>query len=138
MVNTYYDMAAKIIPGRVTGYDKAAHGIENASYTNMAWPHSAGSLASSVDDLAKWDAALYTDKLVKQTTLKRAWIPYKLKDGTDKHYGYGWGICPYQGHTLSGYIKIQANSLSHAQELVIGNPVFEAGGTVEIRELPKD
>ncbi len=38
---------------------------------------------------------------------------------------------------LSGYIRIQAESLSDAGKLVIGNPVFEAGGTVEIRELPK-
>lgn len=43
------------------------------------------------------------------------------------------GITPH----LSGYIRVQAQSLSHARELVIGNPVFEAGGTVEIRELPK-
>lgn len=38
---------------------------------------------------------------------------------------------------ISGYMRIQAESLSDARELVIGNPVFEAGGTVEIRELPK-
>lgn len=38
---------------------------------------------------------------------------------------------------LSGYIHLQAESLSHARDLVFGNPVFEAGGTVEIRELPK-
>ena len=57
----------------------------------------------------------------------------------------GEGLCLSKSNSvpditrhLSGYIKIQANSLSHAQELVIGNPVFEAGGTVEIRELPKD
>jgi hypothetical protein len=40
------------------------------------------------------------------------------------------------GH-LSGYVRIQAESLSHAKTLVQGNPVFEAGGTVEIRELPR-
>ena len=38
---------------------------------------------------------------------------------------------------LAGYIRIQAETLSQARELVTGNPVFEAGGTVEIRELPK-
>ena len=38
---------------------------------------------------------------------------------------------------LSGYIRVQAESLSHARDLVIGNPIFEAGGTVEIRELPR-
>jgi hypothetical protein len=40
------------------------------------------------------------------------------------------------GH-ISGYIRIAAESLDAARELVVGNPVYEAGGTVEIRELPK-
>ena len=43
------------------------------------------------------------------------------------------GITPQR----SGYIRVQAESLNRARELVQGNPVFEAGGTVEIRELPK-
>jgi hypothetical protein len=38
---------------------------------------------------------------------------------------------------LSGFIRIQARDLSEAKQLVSGNPVFECGGTVEIRELPK-
>lgn len=38
---------------------------------------------------------------------------------------------------LAGYIRIQAGSLAAASELVTGNPVYEAGGTVEIRELPR-
>jgi len=39
---------------------------------------------------------------------------------------------------LSGYIRIQAESLEHAKKLLEGNPVLESGGTVEIRELPRD
>jgi hypothetical protein len=39
---------------------------------------------------------------------------------------------------LSGYIRIQAEDLDDARRLVDGNPVYEAGGTVEIRELPRD
>ena len=38
---------------------------------------------------------------------------------------------------ISGYIRIRAESLDAARELVVGNPTYEAGGTVEIRELPK-
>lgn len=38
---------------------------------------------------------------------------------------------------LTGYILVHTESLSRARELVQGNPVFEAGGTVEIRELPR-
>lgn len=38
---------------------------------------------------------------------------------------------------ISGYIRISAESLESARKLVAGNPVYEAGGTVEIRELPR-
>ncbi len=38
---------------------------------------------------------------------------------------------------LVGYVKIEARDFGHAKELVVGNPVYEAGGTVEIRELPR-
>lgn len=38
---------------------------------------------------------------------------------------------------VSGYLRVQAETLEAAKELLQGNPVFEAGGTVEIRELPR-
>jgi hypothetical protein len=57
----------------------------------------------------------------------------------------GGGVCVSKaGSTkpitnyLSGYIRIRAASLDAARALVIGNPVYEAGGTIEIRELPRD
>lgn len=39
---------------------------------------------------------------------------------------------------LIGYLIVQAPNLAEAKKMVIGNPVYEAGGTVEIRELPQD
>jgi hypothetical protein len=38
---------------------------------------------------------------------------------------------------LAGYIRIRARDLQSARDLVAGNPVYEAGGTVEVRELPR-
>jgi hypothetical protein len=38
---------------------------------------------------------------------------------------------------LPGYIRVSARDLAHAETLLSGNPVFERGGTVEIRELPR-
>lgn len=56
----------------------------------------------------------------------------------------GDGVCLSKAGTppgitsqLAGYIRVQAESWDRARELVHGNPVFEAGGTVEIRELPR-
>jgi hypothetical protein len=39
---------------------------------------------------------------------------------------------------LGGYIRITADSLEDARLALTGNPIFECGGTVEIRELPRD
>ena len=38
---------------------------------------------------------------------------------------------------IKGYIKVEVDSLEAAKALLPGNPVYEAGGVVEIRELPK-
>jgi hypothetical protein len=38
---------------------------------------------------------------------------------------------------LAGFIRVSADSLEQAKTLLQGNPVYEAGGTVEIRELPR-
>jgi len=37
---------------------------------------------------------------------------------------------------IGGYIKVEADSLEAARALLAGNPVYEAGGVVEIRKLP--
>lgn len=39
--------------------------------------------------------------------------------------------------TLSGFIRIRATDIDAAKALLVGNPVHEAGGTVDIRELPR-
>lgn len=39
---------------------------------------------------------------------------------------------------LVGYLKVKAQSLEAVQELLHGNPVYEAGGTIEVRHLPRD
>ena len=51
-----------------------------------------GRISSTVEDLLKWDQALYTDKLVSQQTLEEAFTPMTLKDGKISSYGFGWEI----------------------------------------------
>jgi hypothetical protein len=47
------------------------------------------------------------------------------------------GVAPPITEQLVGYIRLRADSLEEAKSLLAGNPHFEAGGTVEIRELPR-
>ena len=56
----------------------------------------------------------------------------------------GDGICARKNRPapsitahLAGYIRVRADNIDHAKSLLAGNPHFEAGGTVEIRELPR-
>ena len=97
MAHTRYDSTASIIPGRVPGYKHTAQGYDNGDYFSMSLPYAAGSLVSTVDDLAKWDEALYTEKLVSQASLLRAWTTFHLDDGRPTHYGYGWAITDIAG-----------------------------------------
>jgi hypothetical protein len=48
--------------------------------------------------------------------------------------------CPDQesGMGMSGFIRLRAEDLAHAKVFLAGNPIYQAGGTVEIRELPRD
>jgi CubicO group peptidase (beta-lactamase class C family) len=51
-----------------------------------------GRISSTATDLLKWDKALYTNKLVKQSTLQEAFTPMKLNDGNFSNYGFGWTL----------------------------------------------
>ena len=39
---------------------------------------------------------------------------------------------------LTGFIRLRAEGLESARSFLAGNPVYEAGGTIEIRELLVD
>ncbi|GAB4022654.1 serine hydrolase [Spirosoma koreense] len=87
MADTGYDLAGPIIAKRASGYEKRSEGYVNAPYLDMSIPYAAGSLYSTVEDLHRWDQALYTDKLLADTTLKAAMFTPFLN-----HYAYGWQV----------------------------------------------
>jgi hypothetical protein len=77
-----------------------------------------------------------------------AWEPYlnKLTKGGYFQGGsaIGDGECVRKSGTpapvteqVVGFIRLNARDMGEAKSLLPGNPVFEAGGTVEIRELPR-
>jgi hypothetical protein len=98
MKQSYYGSNEPIIPKRADGYTGGPGGFRHAQYLSMTQPYSAGSLVSTVDDLALWDAALYTEKLLKRASLEKMWTPYKLADGSSTGYGYGWQMATLRGH----------------------------------------
>ena len=86
MKDTGYDHYADILPKRASGYHQDLAEVVNAPYLDMALPYAAGSLYSTVEDLYRWDQALYTDKLVANDLKQKLFTPNL------ENYGYGWDI----------------------------------------------
>jgi hypothetical protein len=82
---------ADIIPNRAAGYRLESDDLKNQEWVSPSTNTTAdGSLYFTILDLAKWDAALYTDKPLKQSSLNQMWTPAKLTDNKTKDYGFGW------------------------------------------------
>ena len=92
MKQTYFTSERSIVKRRAQGYSQNPGQTQHAPYLNMDWPYAAGSMESTVLDLAKWDAALYGEEILPQALLKQMWSPTKLSTGKVQDYGFGWGV----------------------------------------------
>ncbi|MDQ4122263.1 MAG: beta-lactamase family protein [Acidobacteriota bacterium] len=99
MNSTYSTDPRPIIQNRAAGYEWKNGAFENRPFLAPFIPFSAGCILSTVEDLAKWDAALYGEKLLKKSSLEQMWAPAKTNDGamSSFDYGFGWFVETYHG-----------------------------------------
>lgn len=98
MKDTHIGTYSRVIPRAVNGYVGAGNGtFRPAPYLDWSWPYAAGDILSTVDDMLKWDQALYTDQLVSQAWLAKAWDPMLLANGRSTSYGFGWVNNTFEG-----------------------------------------
>ena len=94
---------ADIIPNRAAGYQLVKGELKNQDWVSPTFNSTAdGALYFTVLDLAKWDAALCTEKLVKKSSLDQMWTVAKLNDGkpNKSNYGFAWTIDQMNGHRV--------------------------------------
>jgi CubicO group peptidase (beta-lactamase class C family) len=97
---------ADIVPNRAAGYRLVKGQLKNQEWVSPTLNTTAdGSLYFSILDLAKWDAALYTEKLLKRSSLEQMWTVVKLNNGQPNSgdYGFGWEIQSIHGHRVIGH-----------------------------------
>ncbi len=65
----------------------------------IAWTSTlgAGGIVSTIRDLGKWDAALYTEKLLPSRLRDKMWETTKTTSGEPVSYGFGWVMGTYRG-----------------------------------------
>jgi len=93
-VNDYH----AVVPRRACGYIWTQNGLQIADQTSPTLYFGAGAILSTVLDLAKWDAALYSDRLLNAESRKQMWQPVRLNNGRTAGYGFGWEVGSLHGH----------------------------------------
>ena len=87
-----------IIRHRAAGYWVNKGGaLINRNPTETSSTLGAGGLLSNAQDLAKWDAVLYGDRLLSDRSREIMWTSTVLGNGEDTEYALGWRVTPYNG-----------------------------------------
>lgn len=95
---------------------------------------------STVDDLFVWDQALYSEKLVKQTTLNQALTPFSYDHERNNYYGFGFRLdtlastghkIVYHGGWWRGYNSLFVRRLEdHTTIIILCNKVNWSFGDI--------
>jgi CubicO group peptidase (beta-lactamase class C family) len=103
MSSTRIISEADIVPNRAAGYQLVDGKLKNQDWVSPSLNTTAdGALYFNVLDLAKWDAALYGEKLLKKSSFDEMWTVARLKNGRPnaQHYGFAWFIDSINGHRV--------------------------------------
>ena len=92
-----FEEGISTVPNRAYGYTARGSGFERTDQSLTSAVLGDGGIYSSVEDLYRWDQALYTGTLVRAATLEQAFTPATLTGGKQSSYGFGWEIGEYHG-----------------------------------------
>jgi CubicO group peptidase (beta-lactamase class C family) len=85
------------------GYDphpKASHKYTREPDWDMTWAGGAGVLSSTVEDLYRWNEAVFGSKVLAPASLEAAFTSGHIADGSQTGYGYGWFVSTLRGEQM--------------------------------------
>jgi D-alanyl-D-alanine carboxypeptidase len=97
--STRYCDEEQLIPRRASGYVPRDTGVVNALAISMLPLAAAGGLCSTVGDLAAWNHALATGRVLSP----ESWTRMTTPEGAATNYGYGMIVMSWEGHRLLGH-----------------------------------
>lgn len=104
MEHTQVDDRFAIIPYRTRFYQKTQTGaVQNADFLDSSYKIPGGGWLSSAEDMARFEVAILNDKLVRRATRDLMWTPLKPSDGSEDHYGLGFGTFTEDGIRYIGH-----------------------------------
>jgi serine beta-lactamase-like protein LACTB len=104
MEHTQADDFFSIIQHRTRWYHKDQAGVvRNAGVLDSSYKIPGGGLISSADDMARFEAAILADKLLKRTTRDVMWTALQPTEGKPSHYAMGWFVAEKFGLRTAGH-----------------------------------
>lgn len=98
------------VPNRSFGYTVSNAGVDFSDQSAWSAVLGDGGIYSSVEDLFKWDQALYENGLVSADLRARSWTP-----GLET-YGFGFRIDEYKGHKRYHHSGSTSGFRNHMQQ----------------------
>ena len=93
MADTAVDDNGAIAPRRASGYSLSGGqpaAFRHASHLDMSVPYAAGAIRSTVEDLARWNVALYGGRLLSAASLAQMTGPGLLRNGAETQTAVYW------------------------------------------------
>ncbi len=158
MTNTGVHHSDLALTNVALGYDG---GPKRAVNWDMSWAGGAGALYSTVEDLYRWNEAIFHGKVLTPASLEAAFKPVKTEqnrdDTSENGYGYGWAIGKFRGASeishgggLNGFLSfllrlpgknftvgIAANGAPNFSPQAIAHEVTELCLGMELEPRPK-
>lgn len=100
MKNSGVEDDEEVIEKEASGYLKEGNRIMRDRYIYMPNAMGAGNMYSTVEDMVKWDKALYGNKILSKKSKEKMFTPYL------SNYGYGWFITYRKFEETGDSIKV--------------------------------
>jgi CubicO group peptidase (beta-lactamase class C family) len=95
-----HDDALPQIENRAIGYEPDGNGFALNDYDALNAIIGSGGIYSTLNDLYRWDQALYGESLVSRESLEIAFTSGTNNAGEPLEYGFGWRIEDLEGHKV--------------------------------------
>lgn len=98
-----YGVTEAAVANMANGYSRDDEKLVPAKKIHMSVPHAAGALIGSVEDLARWNEALNSGKVIPPELFARMTSPTALPNGETEDYGFGIAIRELRGRPALGH-----------------------------------
>jgi CubicO group peptidase (beta-lactamase class C family) len=87
-----FEDGVTVVHDRAFGYSRSATGWTRDDHSITSAVLGDGGIYTSITDLARWDAALYDERLLSTESLRLAFAASTPTDDPDVAYGFGWRL----------------------------------------------